>query len=85
MEVDDISVCIAVVVFGSVGEEIMDCTAVDLLEHIGEVKCTFINLFKKLDTLLFYMIFSSLQEHLPYLANISSKVSMREWIIYLGA
>ncbi|XP_041001576.1 elongation factor Tu 2-like [Juglans microcarpa x Juglans regia] len=36
MEVNDNSVCIAVVVFGSIVEEIMDCTAIDLLEHIGE-------------------------------------------------
>ncbi|XP_035539363.1 replication protein A 70 kDa DNA-binding subunit B-like [Juglans regia] len=57
LEIEDDTGCISVVVFGLMAEEILNSTAVDLFEHTGEVKYMFINLFKKIYCIMFYIFF----------------------------
>ena len=57
LDVYDDTTSTPVVIFGSLAEEILGCTAVDLIDRTDEVKSIHLNTFKNFDTLSFYMFF----------------------------
>ncbi|XP_042971311.1 replication protein A 70 kDa DNA-binding subunit B-like [Carya illinoinensis] len=57
LDVYDDTTSTPVVIFGSLAEEILGCTAVDLIDRTDEIKSIHLNTFKNFDTLSFYMFF----------------------------